>query len=161
MGVQELSASLWRERELLELLIFKLEEEHLLLTSGKSRWIQHATREVEQVMERLKAAGLARAIEVSGVAAEWGTREGATLLELIADAPQGPWAEIFTDHLTAMTDQAAQIKQLRDANEQFLRAAIRTSDELLAETETRGSTYDASGGRAAFAADARLFDTNA
>ena len=56
MGVNELSAVLWRERELLELLTFKLEEEQLLLTAGKSRWIEHATREVEQVLERLRSA---------------------------------------------------------------------------------------------------------
>lgn len=31
MGANELSALLWRERELLELLVFKLEEEQLLL----------------------------------------------------------------------------------------------------------------------------------
>ena len=36
MGANELSALLWRERELLELLSFKLEEEQLLLTAGKS-----------------------------------------------------------------------------------------------------------------------------
>ena len=61
MGAHELSAMLWHERELLELLVFKLEEEQLLLTAGKSRWLQHATREVEQVLERLRDAGLAPA----------------------------------------------------------------------------------------------------
>ena len=33
MGAHELSAMLWHERELLELLVFKLEEEQLLLTA--------------------------------------------------------------------------------------------------------------------------------
>ena len=37
MAIHELSALLWRERELLDVLTFKLEEEQLLLTSGKSR----------------------------------------------------------------------------------------------------------------------------
>jgi len=46
MAASELSAQLWKERELLELLLFKLEEEQLLLIAGKSRWISHATREV-------------------------------------------------------------------------------------------------------------------
>ena len=52
--VQDLSARLWHERELLDLLTFKLEEEQLLLTAGRTRWISHATREVEQVLERLR-----------------------------------------------------------------------------------------------------------
>ncbi len=44
MAASELSAQLWKERELLELLLFKLEEEQLLLIAGKSRWISHARR---------------------------------------------------------------------------------------------------------------------
>jgi hypothetical protein len=79
VGANELSALLWRERELLELLLFKLEEEQLLLTAGKSRWIQHATREVEQVMERLRTSGLARTVEVAEVARQWGVPEESTL----------------------------------------------------------------------------------
>ena len=53
MSVNELSAVLWRERELLELLTFKLEEEQLLLAAGRSRWVSHASREVEQVLDIL------------------------------------------------------------------------------------------------------------
>ena len=68
MGANELSALLWRERELLELLSFKLEEEQLLLTAGKSRWVQHATREVEQVLVRLRSTGLARSVEAASLA---------------------------------------------------------------------------------------------
>jgi hypothetical protein len=68
VGANELSALLWRERELLELLIFKLEEEQLLLMSGKSRWLQHATREVEQVLNLVREAGLGRSVEVAALA---------------------------------------------------------------------------------------------
>ena len=74
MSATELSALLWRERELLELLIFKLEEEQLLLTAGKSRWIQHATREVEQVMNLLRESALGRTVAVAALSLEWGTR---------------------------------------------------------------------------------------
>ena len=37
MSANDLSNLLWRERELLELLVFKLEEEQLLLTAGKAK----------------------------------------------------------------------------------------------------------------------------
>ena len=50
MSLTEVSSILWRERELLELLLFKLEEEQLLLAAGRSRWLGHATREVEMVL---------------------------------------------------------------------------------------------------------------
>ena len=37
MSANDLSNLLWRERELLELLVFKLEEEQLLLVAGRAR----------------------------------------------------------------------------------------------------------------------------
>jgi hypothetical protein len=158
MGATELSAMLWRERELLELLTFKLEEEQLLLMSGKTRWLQHATREVEQVLERVREAGLGRSVEVAALAKEWGTDENAALRELIAHAPAGPWAEIFTSHLTAMSSLAAQIKELRDSNEQFLRQAARSTQETLAGLDSEPNTYDARGESDLATAGARLFD---
>lgn len=160
MGANELSALLWRERELLELLIFKLEEEQLLLRNGKSRWLQHATREVEQVMNLVREAGLSRSVEVSAMAANWGTSEDATLRELVAHAPAGPWGEILAAHLTAMIDLAAQIKELRDVNVEFLRAAARSTQETLAGLNHDTATYDAHGATGSPASGARLFDQN-
>ena len=156
-AVQDLSARLWRERELLDLLTFKLEEEQLLLTAGRTQWLSHATREVEQVLERLQIAGLERSVAAAGVARDWGLPEDATLRELAAGARDGAWAEILAAHLRAMTDQTAHIRQLRDANAQFLRAAARSTQETLAATETAATTYD-SEGRAASHAGVHLVD---
>ncbi|MET1042655.1 MAG: flagellar export chaperone FlgN [Microbacteriaceae bacterium] len=158
MSAQDLSALLWRERELLELLLFKLDEEQLLLTAGKSRWLPHATREVEQVLERLREAGLGRTVAVSSLAREWAVGDDATLRELVAHAPAGPWSDIFTAHLQAMTELTSQIKHLRDVNEQFLRAASRSTQETLAQLATEAGTYGASGLSDSDASSARLVD---
>ncbi len=164
MAASELSAQLWRERELLELLLFKLEEEQLLLIAGKSRWISHATREVEQVMERMRDAGLARTVEVAVVAEEWGLGPDATLRELAAAAPDGVWSDIFGSHLAAMTELTGQIAQVRDANDRLLREAARSTQETLSGlTGESGDprVYGASGESRPGAAGARLFDTEA
>ncbi|CEA06658.1 FlgN protein [Arthrobacter saudimassiliensis] len=158
MVAQRLSALLWEERELLELLVFKLEEEQLLLTSGRSRWLQHATREVEQVLERLRAAELSRTVTVAALAREWHVSEDATLRELADAAPAGPWAEIFTAHLQAMTELTSKIRELRDMNEQFLRAAARSAQETLAGTSSGGATYTANGATAVGSTGARFVD---
>ncbi|WP_150308007.1 flagellar protein FlgN [Planctomonas psychrotolerans] len=158
MGANELSALLWQERELLELLVFKLEEEQLLLTAGKSRWIEHATREVEQVLQRLRNAGLARSVQVSTLAREWGTAEDAPLRDLVASAPPGPWSDIFAAHLRSMTELTDTIKQLRDQNEQFLRTAARSTQETLAGVHPDPVTYDAFGSSDVAAVGGRLFD---
>jgi hypothetical protein len=157
VGANEVSATLWRERELLELLLFKLEEEQLLLTTGKTRWLQHATREVEQVLERLRGLGLTRTVEVSDLAQEWGAGEDPTLRDLISNAPAGPWGEIFANHLAAMSELTSQIGQLRDVNEQFLRSALRSTQETLAGVGGDSGTYGLTG-HTLDAGTARLID---
>ncbi|MCP2032950.1 hypothetical protein L1277_003063 [Okibacterium sp. HSC-33S16] len=158
MGANELSALIWRERELLELVVFKLEVEQLLLTTGKTKWLHQATTEIEQVVESLREVGLARSVEVTVVAREWGTPENATLRHLIENAPAGPWAEIFSDHLQALTQFTTDIKSLRDANEQMLRAAARSTQETLAQTTPEAGVYTANGESDGSAASARIFD---
>jgi hypothetical protein len=160
MGAQELSTQLWRERELLDLLVFKLEEEQLLLTSGKTRWLSFATREVEQVLERLKDAGLERTLGVARLAAEWRLPENATLREIIESAPSDAWRQTFSGHLQALTDLTTQIAALRDSNVQFLRAAARSTQETLATLDPDAGTYTASGSTAASPATARLFESD-
>nr|WP_306422612.1 flagellar protein FlgN [Paenarthrobacter aurescens] len=140
-----MSALLWRERELLDLLTFKLEEEQLLLTAGKSRWLPHGTREVEQVLDRVSKAGLARTVEIAAVAEQWGISPDCSLAELAAAAPDSAWAEVLTSHVTAMRQQTSAIKELRDANEQFLRAAVRSTQETLADLKPAAGTYDSHG----------------
>ncbi|MDR6986211.1 hypothetical protein J2Y66_000674 [Paenarthrobacter nitroguajacolicus] len=145
MAIHELSALLWRERELLDLLTFKLEEEQLLLTAGKSRWLPHGTREVEQVLDRVSKAGLARTVETAAVAEQWGVSPDCSLADLAAAAPDPAWAEVLTSHLSAMRQQTLAIKELRDANEQFLRAAVRSTQETLADLKPAAGTYDSHG----------------
>jgi hypothetical protein len=145
VAANELSALLWRERELLGLLTFKLEEEQLLLTTGNTKWLHHATREVEQVMEHLRPASFSREVAASALAAEWGIQHEPTLREIVSKAPGGPWGEIFGAHLKALSDLTSRIKELRDANEQFLRASSRSSQETLAELRPDAGTYDSLG----------------
>ncbi|GAA1735487.1 hypothetical protein GCM10009746_17390 [Microbacterium paludicola] len=160
MGANELSLHLWRERELLEMLLFKLEEQELLLAAGGSRWIHLASREVEAVLDRMRQAGLGRAVEVAAVADEWGAPESATLQELIDHAPTDAWREVFTEHLRAMTDLAAEISGRRDANERHLRAAVRATQEAIAALGVPTGEYDADGSVARGDASPRLLDTD-
>lgn len=159
MAIHELSALLWRERELLDVLTFKLEEEQLLLTSGNSRWLPLGTKEVEQVLSHLSQASLARTIEAAVVAESWGLPTDATLSDLVAAAPEGAWAEVLNAHLTALTRQTFLIKELRDTNEQFLRSAVRSTQESLADLQpsVAAGTYDAQGKTGA-TAGSRIFD---
>lgn len=161
MSVNDLSTLLWRERELLELLVFKLEEEQLLLTSGRSKWLHHATREVEQVLERLRVVGIERTVETASVAAGWGLPQDATLRQLVGGAPDDVWREILQSHLAALTSLTAQIADVRDTNLTYLRAMTRATQETLATLGTAPVDpigYGARGPRIPAAAGASLFD---
>jgi hypothetical protein len=158
MSVNDLSAVLWRERELLEMLTFKLEEEQLLLAAGRSRWVSHASREVEQVLARLRTTGLERSAQSAAVAEEWGVDPDAPLREVVAAAPAGPWGEILASHLQAMLELTTQIGALRDENDRFLRTAAQSTEETLAGSVGDTATYDAAGVSGRPAGEARLFD---
>ncbi|UIK88544.1 flagellar protein FlgN [Arthrobacter polaris] len=142
MGPEELSTLLWRERELLDLLVFKLEEEHLILSAGKTRWLESATREVDHVVQRLRTTSLERTVFASHLAVSWGLSEDAGLLDLADSAAAGPWQEILTDHFRAMTATVEQIRGLRDTNLQFLRAGLRSAQDTAANLTTEPGTYD-------------------
>jgi len=158
MGTNELSMRLWHERELLEMLLFKLEVQQLLLAGGSGRWMHFATHEIEQVLERLRTTSLARVVDAAAVAEEWGAPEGATLRELIDHAPSQAWRDAFTDHLRVLTQLTAEIGQLRDANVQQLNTVMRATQETIAGLGTDSGEYTTSGERARADA-ARIVDT--
>ena len=67
------------------------------------------------------------------------------MAELAAAAPDEAWTGILTAHLAAMQHQAAAIQELRDSNEQFLRVAVRSTQETAANLQPAAGTYDAQG----------------
>lgn len=158
MGANELSTLLWRERELLELLLFKLEEEQLLLGAGKAKWLPFATREVEQVLVRLRTAGMERTIESASLAHEWGAADTATLRDLVQAAPSDAWRDILQSHYTALAGLTAQIADIRDTNLTYLRAASRSTQETLAGMSPNAGGYDGHGAPAMAGSGAHLFD---
>ena len=130
MGLAEVSTVLWHARELLEQLLFKLEEEQLLLTAGRTRWLPHATREVELVLEQIRAAEIMRAAEVDAAAAALGLRPGPSLRELAEVAPE-PWGELLHGHREAFLALTQEISQLAQANRDVLSAGQRATQEAL------------------------------
>jgi hypothetical protein len=158
MSMHELSALLWKERELLETLLFKLDEEQLVLTTGKTRWLERAARETEQVTGRLRDVGLARTVEVAAVARDWGGSQDATLRDLVALAPDDVWREILESHLRGLLALVGQITVLRDQNLRLLRAASRETQEAIASLDIAPNTYDSRGFASSGPDDARLLD---
>ena len=145
MSLSEVSNILWRERQLLELLVFKLEEEQLVLASGRTRWLSHATREVETIMGEIKRVELERAIAVSGASLELGLTDTPSLRELAAIAPT-PWDGIFSEHRRALLALAQDIESITRSNRDMLQRGQQAAREALASLgDLDIDSYDASG----------------
>ncbi|WP_341934305.1 flagellar protein FlgN [Microbacterium sp. LWO14-1.2] len=158
MAAHDLSMQLMRERDLLEVLLFKLDEQQMLLATGRNRWIQNAANEIDRVLAAMPTVALSRDTLVVAVADEWGVPEATTLRELIDAAPTDAWREVMSGHLEAMTSLAEEIAQMKKVNEQRLRTAIRVTQETIAGLGTPTGEYDPSGD-VVRDGDARLLDT--
>jgi hypothetical protein len=138
MGLPEVSTILWRERRLLELLVFKLDAQQLLLGSGRERWLTHASDELEDVLEELRHVELVRAMEVDGVANSLGLGPGPSLAELAAAAPP-PFDELFSQHRVALVELAAEVRDRSRGNcEALVRGQAAVRDLLVTATAGGG-----------------------
>ena len=144
MSTEDLSSILWRERDLLELLLFKLEVEQLVLTSGRTHWLAVAAREVETVLHEIRDAELVRAIAVDTVAAGLGLEPNASLRD-IAQASEEPWRAIWLDHREAFTTVATQISEMSQSNRVLLTAGYQAAQATLLSLSEKSPTYGADG----------------
>ena len=157
MSMNEFSGVLWRERQLLDLLLFKLEEEQLILTSGRTQWLGHATREVETVLQQIREAELGRAMEADEAAIEVGVEPGSSLLTIAAHAPS-PWRDVLTQHHQAFVALTEQINALAEGNRELLATSHRAAQETLLSIQESVQTYDPRGVAAATAGGATVLD---
>ena len=141
MSLTELSADLWRLRELLELLLFKLEEEQVLLAAGRTRWVAHATREVELVLEQIRQGEKARARHTAAVAIALGLPEDVSMVNLANRAP-APWGDLLHQHRRAFLELTAEITALAKTNKDLATSGQRVVRETLRMFDGPVQTYD-------------------
>ncbi|MCU1431362.1 MAG: FlgN family protein [Actinotalea sp.] len=146
MGLHQLSDELWRERRLLDLLLFKLEQQELLLSNGRDQWIGHATRELEAVLDRVRGSELARAIAADVVALLVGAPSGSSLTVLAAHAPS-PWDELLLGHHEALVSLTADISRVATDNRLLIAAVQRATRQSL--VDLRDTQHDRSAPRTA------------
>ena len=130
MSLSEVSDILWRERDLLELLVFKLEEEQLILDSRRLRWLAHANREVEMVRDEIGRVELLRSVEVEALTAELEIGSDVSLRQLAA-AVDEPWRSILVDHRRALVTSTREIRMLADAGRGHLEEGTAATRESL------------------------------
>lgn len=160
VGVEDLSTELWRQRELLDRLLFKFEEQRLLLVAGRSRWLPFATEEIENVAGRLKMSALTVSVMIADTARELGLADDAKLRDIVVAAPSDAWREVLASHLDAMTGLVADVQAVQTGNGALLRSALRNAQETLRIIADPVGGYTADGAPAAPSPGPHRVDTD-
>ena len=148
MSLPDLAAVLWRQRELLELLAYRLECEQLILAGGRTRWLPAATTEVETLLDDLRVIEMQRAAVSDAAARELGLPVGATL-EDVAGTAAPPWTEVLIEHRNALVALCGELSMLAEASRTITSAGLAAVEQTLATLGGRvgasSQGYDARG----------------
>ncbi len=142
--MEKLSQILWRERELLDTLLFKLEQEQLVLASGRNRWLMRAAREVENVLDTIRQTEILRSVAADEAAAMLGLEHNPSL-RVLAEASDEPWRTILLDHHEAFLTVTREIAALAEANRDLITAGYRSARETLMSIGDGAEGYNADG----------------
>jgi FlgN protein len=142
---QHLSTLLWREQELLDLLLFKAEEKQYLILSGKTRWLPRIAHEIEVVLDQLRSLEVERAAATEAIATALGLEASPSLRQL-ADAAPAPWSDLYTKHHEALLVAVSELRSLSDVNRELIEGGLAAiSDALLQVRPPTAGTYTQSG----------------
>lgn len=155
--MEKLSQILWRERELLESLAYKLETEQLVLASGRNRWLARATKEVELVLDMLRETEVLRAIAADEAAASIGLASNPSLRAL-AEAADEPWHTILMEHRQAFETVSREISAMAETNRQLLTTGLRAAREALLNLEQVTEGYRPDGAAVVVGTGPRMVD---
>jgi hypothetical protein len=133
MGLQSFSDVLFQERRLLELLLFKLDEEQLVLEAGRTRWLALASREVETVLDELNKVELGRSVAFASVAPDLGLGTDATH-QSVVDAVDPPWDSLFADHQRELKALMGEVLDAAASSRALLRDGYDTIRQALEAT---------------------------
>ncbi len=146
MDHQHLSTLLWREQELLDLLLFKAEEKQYLILTGKSRWLARIAHEIEVVLEQLRTLELERAAATEQIAGRLGLDANPSLRQL-ADSAPAPWNDLYAKHHEALLVLVSELRGLSDANKELIESGLAVINDALTSSQPAATagTYTQNG----------------
>jgi hypothetical protein len=142
---QHLSTLLWREQELLDLLLFKAEEKQYLILTGKTRWLARIAHEIEVVLDQLRTLEVERAAATEVLAGRLGLAANPSLRSLAEVAP-APWNDLLGKHHEALLVLVTELRSLSDANRELISGGLSAIGDALTSARTPSAgTYTQSG----------------
>src|SRR5829696_7258031 len=144
---QHLSTLLWREQELLDLLLFKAEEKQYLILTGKTRWLPRIAHEIEVVLDQLRTLEVERSAATEAIATWLGIDANPSLRQ-VAEAAPAPWDDLFAKHHEALLVLVTDLRSLSDANRELIEGGLAAIGEALLSVKTPSAGTYGSTGRA-------------
>lgn len=105
-----LSSTLWRVREVLDQLLYKVFVTQLILRADQPRWLAKASRELDAALQELRHVEVLRAVETVTIADQLGVSPELTLAQLARSAPS-PWDSILLEHRDALRSLTAEMER--------------------------------------------------
>lgn len=149
--MRALSDTLWHERDMLTLLVHRLEVERALLETNRAKRLALAARETETILADGRLADLSRATEAAASARVLGLPGDASLADIARLAPP-PWDEILQEHRTQLRTLVAEITALTgslpgseagEPSERLLGSVRDTLDDLVEDAAGAESSAEA------------------
>src|SRR3954468_11765069 len=144
---QHLSTLLWREQELLDLLLFKAEEKQYLILTGKTRWLARIAHEIEVVLDQLRNLEVERAAATEALAERLGVESNPSLRAL-ADAAPAPWNDLLAKHHEALLVLVTDLRSLSDTNRDLIEGGLSAIGDALTTVRTPSAGTYTQNGRA-------------
>jgi hypothetical protein len=142
---QHLSTLLWREQELLDLLLFKAEEKQYLIVTGKTRWLPRIAHEIEVILDQLRTLEVERASATEVMAAALGIGANPSLRQ-VAEAAPAPWNDLFAKHHEALLVLVTDLRSLSDTNRELIEGGLAAIGDALLQVKTPAhGTYGSTG----------------
>lgn len=116
--LDELSRVLWRQRELIELLDYRLEVQRLVLMGGRPDHLQRALGDVETAMDEIRRLERNRDLVVRECAGRIGLAPDATL-SMLKDSVAEPWSSRLAEHQNALLALVAATERNAAANREI------------------------------------------
>lgn len=144
--VEDLSTLLWRQHELLDLLLFKAGEKQYIVVSDNMRWLPRIAAEIEAILADLTAVETQRAALVAQIAAEHQMPSSTPSLREIAAELGSPWDDVLLTHHENLLKMVTDIRTLSDVNKGLIENGMAAINESLHLTgPASAGTYTATG----------------
>lgn len=144
--VEDLSTLLWRQHELLDLLLFKAGEKQYIVVSDQMRWLPRIAAEIEAILADLTEVETQRAALVAQIAAEHQMPSSTPSLREIAAELGAPWDDVLMTHHENLLKMVTDIRTLSDVNKGLIENGMAALNETLRLTPPASAgTYTATG----------------